>query len=124
VIPKITDAASLGVGKDTSAFIQTVKYLSGTPLPAMWPREVGSLKSLLGVYEVCIELQTAVFERAVFNRMANYQYPNMDTLVAFAREVYGDTASEKRVVDSSVGQVVKAKLTAFLPRLLREETSK
>jgi hypothetical protein len=90
----------------------------------MWPREVGSLKSLLGVYEVCIELQTAVFERAVFNRMANYQYPNMDTLVAFAREVYGDTASEKRVVDSSVGQVVKAKLTTFLPRLLREETSK
>lgn len=71
-------------------------------------------QSLLTVYDVRTELQTEALEHAVLLHLADYGYPKLDTFIAFAREVYGDTGSKKREVDSLVGKAVKLKLAALL----------
>jgi hypothetical protein len=72
------------------------------------------------VYDVCIILQTEGLEHAVLDHISKYQYPELKTFIHFAREVYGDSGSEKRAVSSSVGKIVNFKLTALFPRLLQE----
>lgn len=124
-IPKIKDAKFPSTGQE--AFITTLNLLGNTPLPVIGAAEtqdIDTLKSLLAVYDVCMELQTGALERAVLGHLASYDYPKLDTFVAFAREVYGDTGSKKREVESSIGKVVKRKLTELLPRLLQEGEAK
>jgi len=124
-VPKIKDAKFPGAGQE--AFITTINLLGGTPLPvidATESQDIDTLKSLLTVYDVCMELQTEALEHAVLDHMSDYQYPKLDTFVAFAREVFGDTGLEKRAVDSSIGKVIKRKLVELLPRLLQEGDAK
>lgn len=121
-IPKIKDAKFPSSGQE--AFITTLNFLGGTPLPVIGAddtQDIDTLKSLLAVYDVCIELQTEALEHAVLSHLAAYDYPRLDNFVDFAREVYGDTGSKTREVESSIGKVVKRKLTELLPRLLQEE---
>lgn len=109
------------------AFVKTLNFLGGTPLPvigAAGTQDIDTLKSLLAVYDVCTELQTEALEHAVLGHMIEYEYPKLDTVIAFAREVYGDTGSKQHEVDSSIGKAVKLKLAALLPRLLQEGEAK
>jgi hypothetical protein len=124
-IPKIKDAKFPATGKEP--FITTLNFLGGTPLPiigAAGTQDIDTLKSLLPVYDVCKELQTEALEHAVLSHLADYDYPKLDIFVAFAREVYGDTGSKKREVDSSIGKAVKLKLAALLPRSFQEGVAK
>ena len=95
----------------------TLIFLGGTPLPingAAGTQDIDTLKSLLIIYDVCTELQIEALEHAVLGHLADYDFPELDTFFAFAREVYGDTGSKKREVDSLVGKAVKLKLAALL----------
>lgn len=119
-IPTITDAKIPGVGEE--AFIKTIDFLGGTPLPAIdapSSQDIETLKSLLAVYDVCIELQTEELEQAVLDHISTYQYPKLKSFIDFARHAYGDLGPKKRAVDSSIGKVIKLKLTALFPRLLQ-----
>lgn len=105
----------------------TLIFLGGTPLPvigAAGTQDIDTLKSLLTMYDVCTELQIEALEHAVLGQLADYDFPELDTSVAFAREVYGDTGSKKREVDFSIGKAVKLKLAALLLRLLQEGGAK
>lgn len=102
-----------------SAFIKTMNFLGGAAVPAVntiGARAIDTLKSLLAVYDVCVVLKTEALEQAVLDRMAGYHYPNTDTFVEIAREVYGNTGPKQRAVDSSIGKLVKSKLAELLPR--------
>lgn len=102
------------------AFIKTINFLGGTPLPALntaGTEDIETLRSLLSVYDVCVELQIKGLEQTVLYHMSKYQYPKLEAFVTFAREVYGDLGSKKRAVDSSIGKLVKVKLAALYPRL-------
>ena len=105
------------------AFIKTINFLGGTPLPAInvtGTEDIDTLMCLLDVYDVYVELQTKELEQAVLDCVSRYQYPKLETFVDFAREVYGDLGPKKRAVDSPIGKVVKLKLTALFPRLLQK----
>jgi hypothetical protein len=119
-IPTIMDAKIPDAGEE--AFIKTIDFIGGTPLPeidATESQDIETLKSLLAVYDVCIELQTEELEQAVLDHISNNQYPKLQSFVDFAREVYGDSGPKKRAVDSSIGKAVKLKLTTLFPRLLQ-----
>jgi hypothetical protein len=125
-VPTITDEVLLGVIEQPAAPIKAIDFLDGAPLPNIG--EAGAddnitLSSLLGVYDVCIELQIKTLEEAILGHMSSCTYATWDTFIKFAKEVYGDTGKKKRAVDSSVGKVVKLKLTAFLPRLMQDGTA-
>jgi hypothetical protein len=69
---------------------------------------------------MCIVLKTAALERAVLDHLGTYHYPHSNVFIDFARDIYGDTGPKKRAVDSSIGRVIKIKLAALLPRLLKD----
>lgn len=124
-IPTIKNAKIPSAGE--KAFVKTINLLGGAPLPVIDTpgcEEIETLTSLLAVYDTCIQLQTEELERAVLDHMANYEYLKLKTFTDFAREVYGDTGSKKRAVDSSIGKVIKLKLTALFQRLLQEGEEK
>lgn len=119
-IPTIKDANIPGAGEE--AFIKTIDFLGGTPLPAIdapGSQDIETLKSLLAVYDVCIELQTEELEQAVLDHISNYQYHKLKSFIDFARHAYGDLGPKKRAVDSSIGKAVKLKLTTLFPRLMQ-----
>jgi hypothetical protein len=118
-IPTIKDVRLPAAG--INGFIKTINFLGGTPLPsidAAGSEDIEILKSLLTVYNVCIELQIEQLAHAVLAHMETYQYPKLKTFIDFAREVYGDTGSKKHAVDSVIGKAFKFKLTELFPRLL------
>jgi len=120
-IPTITDAKIPGASEE--AFVKTIDFIGGTPLSeidAKGSQDIETLKSLLAVYDVCVELQTEELEQAILDHFSNYQYPKLQSFIDFAREFYGDVGPKKRAEDSSIGKIVKLKLTALFPRLLRE----
>jgi hypothetical protein len=103
-------------------FIKTINFLGGTPLPSLdaaGSEDIDILKSLLTVYNVCLELQTEELAHAVLAHIESYQYSKLQTFIDFAREVYGDTGSEKHAVDSIIGKAFKPKLTELFPHLLQ-----
>jgi hypothetical protein len=106
-----------------NTFIKTLSFIGGTPLPAFdtaGVRPTDTLNALLAVYDMCIVLNTAALERAVLDHLAAYHYPHSNAFIDFARDIYGDTGSKKRAVDSSIGRVIKSKLAVLLPRLLKD----
>lgn len=101
----------------TGAFIKTMNFLGGAAISAIdstVAKAIDTFKSLLSVYDVCIVLKTEALEQAVLDRMSGYSFPNTDTFIDFAREIYGDTGPNKRTVDSPVGKVVKQKIAVQL----------
>lgn len=124
-IPTIKNAKIPDAGEEP--FIKAIDFIGGTPLPAIdapGAQDIETLKSLLAVYDVCIELQTEELEQAVLSHISDHQYPKLKSFVEFARQVYGDVGSKKRTVNSSIGKVIKLKLTVLLPRLLQEGEEK
>jgi hypothetical protein len=106
-----------------NTFVKTLSFIGGTPLPAFdaaGVRPTDTLNALLAVYDMCIVLKTAALERAVLDHLGTYHYPHSNVFIDFARDIYGDTGPKKRAVDSSIGRVIKIKLAALLPRLLKD----
>ena len=125
-VPTIIDEALLSAMEDPSTLVKTINFLGGAPLPNIGDAGADdnrTLSSLLGVYDVCIELKIKALEEAILGHISSCTYATWDIFIKFAKEVYGDTGKKKRTVDSSIGRVIKLKLTAFLPSLMQDGTT-
>ena len=84
-VPTMTNAKIPSAGE--KAFVKAINFVGGTPLPvleATEDRDIETLKSLLAVYDVCIEFQIEALEHAILDRMTKHEYPKLKTFIDFA----------------------------------------